>query len=120
MAYEKNGVTTNLIECLPFEGSYRKTSEITCRITRPIFHEPPIADLFETHLIINVANDYKAKSEKTYKFVKPKITLIQPSKGPKSGGSLITIWGLHMNAGSKVKVLFGSRPCRVGKFNFVL
>ena len=113
LAYEKNGVTTNLIECTPFEYSYRKTSEITCRITRPVFAEPPIADLFETHLIVNVANDYKAKSEKTYKFVKPKITLIQPSKGPKSGGSLITIWGLHMNAGSKVEVLFGSRQCRV-------
>lgn len=55
----------------------------------------------------------KAKSEKTYKFVKPKITLLQPSKGPKSGGSYITIWGLHMNAGSKIKVLFGNKQCRV-------
>lgn len=51
-------MTTNLIACEPL--SYRKTSEITCRITRPVFQEgPPIADLFETHLIINVANDYK-------------------------------------------------------------
>lgn len=113
LAYEKNGVIVNMIKCTPFEYSYRKTSEITCRITRPIFQEPPIADLFETHVTVNVANDYNAKSEKTYKFVKPKITLIQPSKGPKSGGSLITIWGLHMNAGSKVEVMFGSKQCRV-------
>lgn len=41
----------------------------------------------------------------------PYFTRIQPSQGPISGGTRITIEGSYLNAGSYVSVRIGQQPC---------
>ena len=41
----------------------------------------------------------------------PYFTRVQPSTGPLSGGTRITIEGSHLNAGSAVAVKIGLHPC---------
>ncbi|GBN70655.1 Plexin-A4, partial [Araneus ventricosus] len=43
----------------------------------------------------------------------PRITSIKPSKGPKSGGTALAIWGLHMDAGSRAEAYVGGLSCNV-------
>lgn len=43
----------------------------------------------------------------------PRITSIKPGKGPKSGGTTLEIWGLHMDAGSEAEAFVGGLPCNV-------
>lgn len=40
---------------------------------------------------------------------------ILPEQGPVSGGTRVTIGGQHLDAGSKVKVMFGQYECDVQK-----
>uniref|UniRef100_A0A6Q2WZQ9 Plexin-A1 n=1 Tax=Esox lucius TaxID=8010 RepID=A0A6Q2WZQ9_ESOLU len=42
----------------------------------------------------------------------PYFTRVQPSNGPVSGGTRITIEGSHLNAGSAVAIKIGLHPCR--------
>ena len=36
---------------------------------------------------------------------------LKPSRGPRSGGTQVTITGTNLNAGSNVVVMFGKQPC---------
>lgn len=38
---------------------------------------------------------------------------MEPSKGPKSGGTRLRIWGLHMNAGSRAEAFVDGLECKV-------
>lgn len=44
-------------------------------------------------------------------FQSPFFTRIQPSQGPISGGTRVTIEGSYLNAGSYVSVSIGPQPC---------
>ncbi|XP_067316269.1 macrophage-stimulating protein receptor isoform X2 [Pseudorasbora parva] len=48
-----------------------------------------------------------------FSFVTPEITDINPSFGPKIGGTLVTLSGKHLNAGGSRTVSFGDRICPV-------
>lgn len=48
----------------------------------------------------------------TFSLQSPYFTRVQPSTGPLSGGTRITIEGSHLNAGSAVFVKIGLHPCR--------
>lgn len=41
------------------------------------------------------------------------MTGVTPNKGPKSGGTQLTIMGSHLNIGSSVRVLLKDYPCHV-------
>ena len=53
----------------------------------------------------------KPESKKTYEFVDPEINGISPSFGPKSGGTLVQIYGKHLDAGWNASVALGFRIC---------
>lgn len=46
-------------------------------------------------------------------FPAPGVTLsdLKPSRGPRSGGTQVTITGTNLNAGNNVVVMFGKQPC---------
>ncbi|KAI4824514.1 hypothetical protein KUCAC02_013018 [Chaenocephalus aceratus] len=62
-------------------------------------------------------NDYRALSPRPFTFVTPFFTRIQPSQGPISGGTRVTIEGGSLNAGSYVSVGIGQQPCYFKKRN---
>ncbi|KAK7884789.1 hypothetical protein WMY93_027912 [Mugilogobius chulae] len=62
-------------------------------------------------------SDYRALSPRPFTFVTPFFTRIQPSQGPISGGTRVTIEGAYLNAGSYVTVNIGQQPCHFKKRN---
>nr|XP_015815471.2 macrophage-stimulating protein receptor [Nothobranchius furzeri] len=48
-----------------------------------------------------------------FTFVTPNITGIQPNYGPRVGGTLITVTGLHLDAGKTRKVTLNDVPCPI-------
>uniref|UniRef100_A0A669QE62 Plexin A2 n=1 Tax=Phasianus colchicus TaxID=9054 RepID=A0A669QE62_PHACC len=55
--------------------------------------------------------EFTAKSVQHYTFVTPTVSFLSPSRGPESGGTLVTITGHHLGAGSHVSVLLGNQSC---------
>lgn len=45
--------------------------------------------------------------------LQPSIVSIIPSKGPRSGGTRLELWGMEMNAGSKAEIFVGDSPCQI-------
>lgn len=115
VAHEQNGVTVGLIPCVPFRELYVKTSRITCQVQSPNVTTQRPNSHVSGPLIVKVQNDFTAKSKESYSFVDPRITSIEPSKGPKAGGTRLKIWGIYMDAGSSVDAYLGTIPCRIVK-----
>ena len=46
----------------------------------------------------------------------PNITEIQPNYGPRIGGTLITVTGPHLDAGSSRKVTLNGEPCPIRRW----
>jgi plexin A len=120
----QNGVTVELlngdiktdqIECIPFRELYIRTSQITCQLASPVNStiQTALAGSSLTGIIsIRVTNtDYVTRSQDKFSFVNPKILSIIPSKGPKSGGTKLVLWGLDMSAGSRAEAFVGEAPC---------
>ncbi|GFY60911.1 hypothetical protein TNIN_181314 [Trichonephila inaurata madagascariensis] len=103
-----------IAECVPHEELYVKTTQIVCHVEKPpnlttgLMGGPMVG-----YIEVKVLNDYTARSREQYSFVNPRITSIKPSKGPKSGGTILEIWGLHMDAGSRAEAFVGALPCNV-------
>jgi len=116
IAYTQHGQFLNQINCHPFMEEYVKTSRIVCQISSPNFTSPTKSSPGAPpsgHVVIRVQNEYTARSKDLFSFVNPKITHIEPSKGPMAGGTKLNIWGLHMDAGSTVEAFLGPYPCKV-------
>lgn len=103
------------IPCIPFKDSYVKTSQIKCQI-----QSSNISNSLKTsvgtpagRIVVKVTNEYTATSRDLFSFVNPKISHIEPSRGPVSGGTKINIVGSHMDAGSLVEATLGPLPCQV-------
>ncbi|PAV83924.1 hypothetical protein WR25_06330 [Diploscapter pachys] len=58
---------------------------------------------------------YAAVSGFDFVYVQPAVSRIQPSRGPRSGGTDVTLYGTDLDAGSEVNVRFGDVDCRVIK-----
>ncbi|KAG8193494.1 hypothetical protein JTE90_003709 [Oedothorax gibbosus] len=103
-----------IAECTPHEDLYVKTTQIVCHVEKPPnlttgLVGGPMVGFME----VRVQNDYRARSREHYSFVNPRITSIKPGKGPKSGGTVLEVWGLHMDAGSKAEAYVGALICNV-------
>ena len=116
IAYTQHAQFVNQINCLPFAEEYVKTSKIVCQISSPNITSPTKTSVGAPpsgHVVVRIQNEYTARSRDVFSFVNPKITHIEPSKGPKSGGTRLIIWGLNMDAGSTVEAFLGPYQCRV-------
>ncbi|XP_013784646.1 plexin-A2-like [Limulus polyphemus] len=117
-----NGVTVKVsdskhgridIPCKPFRALYVKTTRIVCEVGSPqerTSHSSNIVSILGP-VVVKVPNDHSATSPRNYEFVNPEIKSISPSKGPKSGGTRLRIWGIHMNAGSTAEATIGPLKC---------
>uniref|UniRef100_A0A4W5NX81 Plexin-A1 n=1 Tax=Hucho hucho TaxID=62062 RepID=A0A4W5NX81_9TELE len=99
------GVRIGKVACTPVEAEYisAEQSVIVCKLADATGYRVqenkliPISDVFSWCVPLTQS---------------PYFTRVQPSKGPLSGGTRITIEGSHLNAGSAVAVKIGLHPCR--------
>lgn len=94
-----NGITVAGMPCHPYEQLYVQTRRIVCLVDSPKSNEPRRGPV-----IVRVSN-FKGESADFYEFVNPAIEAIQPNRGPRSGGTLLTIRGQFMNAGSSITAM---------------
>ncbi|CAF91238.1 unnamed protein product, partial [Tetraodon nigroviridis] len=103
------GVRVGKIPCMPVEEEYVSAERIVC-----LLNDATNYRVQEAHVEVCVKdciNDYRALSPRPFTFVTPYFNRIQPSQGPISGGTRITVEGSYLNAGSYVSVRFAQRPC---------
>ena len=103
------GITVAGMPCLPYEELYVQTRQITCKVDGP--GNKSGRDVGK--VIVRVKGDYRGESVEKFAFVNPQITAISPQFGPQSGGTLLTIHGEYMNAGSFIKARIDDLPCRI-------
>uniref|UniRef100_A0A6Q2ZBX7 Plexin-A1 n=1 Tax=Esox lucius TaxID=8010 RepID=A0A6Q2ZBX7_ESOLU len=107
----QTGVRIGKVACSPVEAEYVSAEQIVCKLADATGYR-----VQEAHVEVCVRDcthaEYKAISPKAFTFVSPYFTRVQPSNGPVSGGTRITIEGSHLNAGSAVAIKIGLHPCR--------
>ncbi|KAK1803364.1 hypothetical protein P4O66_004027 [Electrophorus voltai] len=109
----QTGVRLGKVPCVPIEEEYVSAERIVCHLNDATGHR-----VQETQVEVCVRDclaDYRALSPRAFTFVTPFFTRVQPAQGPLSGGTLVTIEGNHLNAGSSVAVNIGRHPCRFKK-----
>ncbi|XP_010778170.1 plexin-A1-like, partial [Notothenia coriiceps] len=109
------GVRLGKVPCVPIEEEYVSAERIVCLLndaTSYRVQEAPVEVC-----VRDCVNDYRALSPRPFTFVTPFFTRIQPSQGPISGGTRVTIEGSSLNAGSYVSVGIGQQPCYFKKRN---
>ncbi|KAL8574219.1 hypothetical protein ACOMHN_027873 [Nucella lapillus] len=59
-----------------------------------------------------VGKTHRGISEHNFRYVEPEITGVTPTVGPMDGGTLVTIMGNDVNAGTRISVMIGDNmPC---------
>uniref|UniRef100_A0A8B9H0K7 Plexin-A1 n=1 Tax=Astyanax mexicanus TaxID=7994 RepID=A0A8B9H0K7_ASTMX len=109
----QNGVRLGKVPCIPVEEEYISAERIVCQINDATGYRVQEAQV--EVCVRDCLPDYRALSPRGFTFVTPFFTRVQPSQGPLSGGTRITIEGNHLNAGSLVTVNIGRQPCRFKK-----
>jgi len=99
----------------------RRNGRVMCLLTAPHYdYVRPQADVQGPVLITFQPSSLTVESTQKFQFVYPEITDISPSCGPLTGGTLLTVNGRHLNAGSLVTIVMAvgdgvpsSVPCEV-------
>uniref|UniRef100_A0A8C4EKW0 Plexin-A1 n=1 Tax=Dicentrarchus labrax TaxID=13489 RepID=A0A8C4EKW0_DICLA len=109
------GVRLGKVPCVPIEEEYVSAERIVCLLNDATSYRVQEAQV--EVCVRDCVNDYRALSPRPFTFVTPFFTRIQPSQGPISGGTRVTIEGSYLNAGSYVSVSIGPQPCYFKKRN---
>ncbi|XP_034551777.1 plexin-A1-like [Notolabrus celidotus] len=109
------GVRLGKVPCVPIEEEYVSAREVMCLLKDATSYRVQEAQV--EVCVRDCVNDYRALSPRPFTFVTPYFTRIQPSQGPISGGTRVTIEGSYLNAGSSVSVSIGPLPCYFKKRN---
>uniref|UniRef100_A0A452QUR5 MET proto-onco, receptor tyrosine kinase n=1 Tax=Ursus americanus TaxID=9643 RepID=A0A452QUR5_URSAM len=70
---------------------------------------PAVNEHFNISIII--ANGRGTAQYSAFSYVDPIITSISPSYGPKTGGTLLTLTGKHLNSGNSRHISIGGKTC---------
>lgn len=102
-----SGVKVAGMSCMPFANLYVNTKEIVCTVDGP-------GEQKHRHgRIVVQIGDYRGESVTDFQFVNPKIEGFAPKSGPMAGGTELTIYGMHLNAGSNIKAYINDLPCEI-------
>ncbi|XP_069801194.1 plexin-A2 isoform X2 [Dendropsophus ebraccatus] len=103
-----NNVLVAGVQCMPLEEEYIIAEQIVCEMGQA----PPASSSGPVLLCIGECKpEFMARSLQQYSFVNPTVSHISPSRGPESGGTMITITGLSLGAGSIVSIRLGNQTC---------
>ncbi|XP_067907439.1 plexin-D1 [Heterodontus francisci] len=97
------GVHIGEVSCTPVQESYIVSEQIVCSTNRA--HEE-----FSNSVTVKVQKE--GHSNQRFSFLVPEVYLVFPDRGPKAGGTKITINGTNLHIGSAVRVIVNeSKDC---------
>uniref|UniRef100_A0A8D3CE43 Plexin-B1 n=1 Tax=Scophthalmus maximus TaxID=52904 RepID=A0A8D3CE43_SCOMX len=104
----QSSVTVAGVPCSVIHSRYEVSSRIVCETTRSVGEKSGQAS-------VKVRGGGLGLSAQTFSFQDPVLSSIFPQRGPKAGGSSLTIRGRRLRTGhpSEVSVLIGGVPCMV-------
>ncbi|CAM9844104.1 unnamed protein product [Bubo scandiacus] len=103
-----HGVQVAGVQCTPLPEHYVVAEQIVCEMGQAL---PGISSGPVLLCIGECKPEFTAKSTQQYMFVTPVVSFLNPSRGPESGGTMVTISGHYLGAGSRVSVLLGNQTC---------
>uniref|UniRef100_A0A8C3KQE6 Plexin-A2 n=1 Tax=Calidris pygmaea TaxID=425635 RepID=A0A8C3KQE6_9CHAR len=103
-----HGVQVAGVQCTPLPEHYVVAEQIVCEMGQAL---PGISSGPVLLCIGECKPEFMAKSTQQYVFVTPEVSFLSPSRGPESGGTMVTISGHYLGAGSRVSVLLGNQTC---------
>uniref|UniRef100_A0A663MH44 Plexin-A2 n=1 Tax=Athene cunicularia TaxID=194338 RepID=A0A663MH44_ATHCN len=103
-----HGVQVAGVQCTPLPEHYVVAEQIVCEMGQAL---PGISSGPVLLCIGECKPEFTAKSTQQYMFVTPAVSFLNPSRGPESGGTMVTISGHYLGAGSRVSVLLGNQTC---------
>uniref|UniRef100_A0A8C0ERS3 Plexin-A2 n=1 Tax=Bubo bubo TaxID=30461 RepID=A0A8C0ERS3_BUBBB len=101
-----HGVQVAGVQCTPLPEHYVVAEQIVCEMGQAL---PGISSGPVLLCIGECKPEFTAKSTQQYMFVTPVVSFLNPSRGPESGGTMVTISGHYLGAGSRVSVLLGNQ-----------
>uniref|UniRef100_A0A8D2QF59 Plexin A2 n=1 Tax=Zonotrichia albicollis TaxID=44394 RepID=A0A8D2QF59_ZONAL len=101
------GVQVAGVQCTPLPEHYVVAEQIVCEMGQAL---PGISSGPVLLCIGECKPEFTAKSAQQYVFV-VSVLFLSPGRGPESGGTMVTISGQHLGAGSRVSVLLGNQTC---------
>uniref|UniRef100_A0A8C4WXB4 Plexin A2 n=2 Tax=Eptatretus burgeri TaxID=7764 RepID=A0A8C4WXB4_EPTBU len=97
------------VACSAQSEGYVPAEQIVCKMARA---KPWHASQGSVRVCITECTpSFTVISKKTYSFVKPTVFHLIPTRGPVSGGSMLTLYGQDLDSGSSVTVTLGNRTC---------
>ncbi|NXF89154.1 PLXA2 protein, partial [Eubucco bourcierii] len=102
------GVQVAGVQCTPLPEHYVVAEQIVCEMGQAL---PGISSGPVLLCIGECKPEFTAKSTQQYTFVTPAVSFLNPSRGPESGGTMVTISGHYLGSGSRVSVLLGNQTC---------
>ncbi|XP_037353469.1 plexin-A2 [Talpa occidentalis] len=96
------------VPCTPLPGDYVVAERIVCEMSRA----PGGTSAGPVHLCVGECKpEFTARSHQQFSFVTPSVLSLAPIRGPESGGTMVTITGHYLGAGSSVAVHLGNQTC---------
>uniref|UniRef100_A0A8D2QF81 Plexin A2 n=1 Tax=Zonotrichia albicollis TaxID=44394 RepID=A0A8D2QF81_ZONAL len=111
------GVQVAGVQCTPLPEHYVVAEQIVCEMGQAL---PGISSGPVLLCIGECKPEFTAKSAQQYVFVTPAVSFLSPGRGPESGGTMVTISGQHLGAGSRVSVLLGNQTCEFLSMNEIV
>ncbi|XP_049714370.1 plexin-A2 isoform X2 [Elephas maximus indicus] len=96
------------VPCTPLPGEYIIAEQIVCEMGHALVGTTsgPV------RLCIGECKpEFMTKSHQQYTFVNPSVLSLNPIRGPESGGTMVTVTGHYLGAGSSVAVHLGNQTC---------
>ncbi|XP_030891403.1 plexin-D1-like [Leptonychotes weddellii] len=98
-----HGVWIGSVACEPLADRYTVSEQIVCATG-------PAPGAFSDVVTVNASKE--GKSRERFSYVLPLVQFLEPDKGPKAGGTRITIHGSDLHVGSELQVLVNdTEPC---------
>lgn len=98
-----HGVWIGSVACEPLANRYTVSEQIVCATG-------PTSGAFSDVVVVNASKE--GRSRQRFSYVLPLVHYLEPTMGPKSGGTRITIHGSHLQVGSELQVLLNdTEPC---------
>uniref|UniRef100_A0A452HTP2 Plexin-A2 n=1 Tax=Gopherus agassizii TaxID=38772 RepID=A0A452HTP2_9SAUR len=96
------------VQCTPLQEQYVIAEQIVCEMGQAL---PGISSGPVRLCIGECKPEFMAMSSQQYMFVNPAVSSLSPSRGPESGGTMVTISGHYLGAGSSISVFLGNQTC---------
>ncbi|XP_055979280.1 plexin-A2 [Sorex fumeus] len=96
------------VPCTPLPADYVVAEQIVCEMGPA----PRAAVAGPARLCVGECRpEFVAQSQQEFTFVHPSVHSLSPIRGPESGGTMVTLAGQHLGAGSRVTVHLGNQTC---------